>query len=420
MNVILLSGGSGRRLWPLSNDVRSKQFIKIFKKSDGTYESMVQRMYRKIREFDPFGTITIATAQSQVSALKNQLGLDIDISVEPSRKDTFPAIALAVAYLRDVKRIQGQDAVVVCPVDPYVDASYFEMLVKMERYVKSSGSKLVLMGIEPTYPSEKYGYIIPNEQGYLFKEKPPKDVAQKYMEQGAMWNAGVFAFKLQYVLEKAQEVYGFSDYNSLYKKFSVLEKISFDYAVVEQEKSIEVVPFSGEWKDLGTWNTLTEAMPENIIGYAKMNATCDNVHIVNELDIPILAMGLRDVVISASADGIIVSDKFQSSFIKPYVDEIVQPIMFAEKSWGTYQVINVQKESLTVLVTLKAGQKMNYHSHKFREELWTVIEGAGKVVLDGCLETVEVGSVISIKPEVKHTIFAETDLMKYRWEKISV
>ena len=100
MNIILLSGGSGKRLWPLSNDVRSKQFIKLFKNNDG-YESMVQRVYRQVTTVDADAKITIATSKSQASAIKNQLGEKASICVEPCRRDTFPAIALAAAYLHD-------------------------------------------------------------------------------------------------------------------------------------------------------------------------------------------------------------------------------------------------------------------------------------------------------------------------------
>lgn len=105
MNIILLSGGSGKRLWPLSNDVRSKQFIKIFRKEDGSYESMVQRMYRGITTVDKDANVTIATSKTQVSAIHNQLGNEVGISVEPCRRDTFPAIALATAYLHDVRGV---------------------------------------------------------------------------------------------------------------------------------------------------------------------------------------------------------------------------------------------------------------------------------------------------------------------------
>ena len=120
MNIILLSGGSGKRLWPLSNDVRSKQFIKLFK-NDDEYESMVQRVYRQITTVDADAKITIATSKSQASAIKNQLGEKASICVEPCRRDTFPAIALAAAYLHDELGVDENEAVVVCPVDPYVD-----------------------------------------------------------------------------------------------------------------------------------------------------------------------------------------------------------------------------------------------------------------------------------------------------------
>ena len=123
MNIILLSGGSGKRLWPLSNDVRSKQFIKLFKNND-EYESMVQRVYRQVTTVDADAKITIATSKSQASAIKNQLGEKASICVEPCRRDTFPAIALTAAYLHDELGVAEDEAVVVCPVDPYVDNTW--------------------------------------------------------------------------------------------------------------------------------------------------------------------------------------------------------------------------------------------------------------------------------------------------------
>ncbi|MGN0265070.1 MAG: sugar phosphate nucleotidyltransferase, partial [Oliverpabstia sp.] len=377
MNIVLLSGGSGKRLWPLSNDIRSKQFIKIFQDGNGNYESMVQRVFRQIRTADPEAKITIATSRSQVSAIHNQLGDHVGVSVEPYRRDTFPAIALATAYLTDVQGIDPEESVVVCPVDPYVEADYFEALKQLAAQAEKGESNLVLMGIEPTYPSEKYGYIIPVSKEPVtavstFKEKPTKDVAEDYIRQGALWNGGVFAYKLKYVLDKAHELMDFTDYQDLYDKYETLTKISFDYAVVEKEKRIQVMRFGGSWKDLGTWNTLTEAMEENVVGNGILNEKCTGVHIINEMDVPVLAMGLHDVVISASPEGILVSDKEQSSYIKPFVDGIEQRVMFAEKSWGSFKVIDVESQSLTIKVTLNTGHSMNYHSHQHRDEVWVV------------------------------------------------
>lgn len=407
MNIILLSGGSGKRLWPLSNDIRSKQFIKIFKKENGEYESMVQRIYGQIKTVDPDAIVTVATSKSQVSAIHNQLGMEVGISVEPCRRDTFAAIALATAYLHDVQGVPETEAVVVCPVDPYVDLSYFQCVNDLYEEACHGDKNLVLMGIEPTYPSEKYGYIKPDgKSGYSFTEKPTMEKAQEYISQGALWNGGVFAYKLNYVLEKSRELLGTDDYHTLFANYSDLKKISFDYAVVEAETSIEVLRYSGQWKDLGTWNTLTEAMEEPVIGDGRLNEKCENVHIINELGIPVLGMGLKNVVISASPEGILVSDKEQSSYIKPFVDAIDQQIMFAEKSWGSYRVLDVEEGSMTVKVTLNPNHKMNYHSHMYRDEVWTVISGSGKTIVDGMEQLVKPGDVITMASGCKHTVIA--------------
>ncbi len=415
MNIILLSGGSGKRLWPLSNDVRSKQFIKIFRDENGEYESMVQRMYRSIKKIDTDANITIATAKTQVSELLNQLGEDIGISVEPCRRDTFPAIALATSYLHDVQGVSEDETVVVCPVDPYVNADYFEALKKLDQLAGEGISNLTLMGIEPTYPSEKYGYIIPEDKNDVsrvvtFREKPDAETAAGYIAQGALWNGGVFAYKAGYVLQRAHELIDFKDYSDLYGKYETLTKISFDYAVVEKENNIRVMRFSGDWKDLGTWNTLTEAMNENVVGDAVLNQTCENVHVLNSLDVPILCMGLKDVVVSASPEGILVSDKEQSSYIKPFVDKFDDQVMFAEKSWGSYLVLDVEDESMTIKITLNPGHSMNYHSHNRRDEVWTVISGRGRTVVDGMEQPVKAGDVITMAAGCKHTVFADTEL----------
>lgn len=415
MNIILLSGGSGRRLWPLSNDVRSKQFIQIFKKEDGGLESMVQRVYRQIRRADREANVIIATSKSQVSSIHSQLGDNVGISVEPCRRDTFPAIALATAYLHDIRGISEEEAVVVCPVDPYVEDSYFEMLKSLGAQASKGEANLVLMGIAPSYPSEKYGYIIPEDRAELsaarsFKEKPDVETAKEYIARGALWNGGVFAYKMKYVLDKARELTGFGSYDDLFAGYEDLEKISFDYAVAEKEPKIQVMRYAGEWKDLGTWNTLTEAMNETAVGNAILNETCENVHVINELDVPILCMGMKDAVISASPEGILVSDKGQSSYIKPFVDKMEQQVMFAEKSWGSFRVIDVEDDSMTLKVILKPGHKMNYHSHRYRDEIWNVLAGTGKVIIDGMAQSVGAGDVVTMQAGCRHTIIAETEL----------
>ena len=401
------------RLWPLSNEIRSKQFLKLLEGPDGEPESMIMRVYRQASRVAPGVRIVVATGKKQISAIRNQLGDRVDICVEPDRRDTFPAICLAASFLADERKMPGEEPVIICPVDPYVEDSYFEAFAEMAALAAENRAALTLLGLEPTYPSEKYGYIIPEDGERVsrvaaFKEKPDLSTARQYLAQGALWNGGVFACRLDYLLEKAHERLDFTDYRDLYGRYADQEKISFDYAVAEREDRIQVLRYSGTWKDLGTWNTLTEAMEGHILGKATLNETCENTHVVNELNVPILCMGCKDMVVAASGDGILVSDKGQSGYIKPYVDRIRQQVMYAEKSWGSFTVLDVQEGSMTIKVELMPGHNLYYHSHEHRDEVWTVAQGQGRVILDGVQQKVGPGDVVSMPAGCRHTVFADS------------
>lgn len=414
IHYVLLSGGSGMRLWPLSNEIRSKQFLRIFKGEDGSYHSMVQRVYRQLLAADPAADVTVATSRRQVSALLNHLGEGVSICAEPCRRDTFPAIALAASFLHDQKGVSPEEPVVICPVDPFVEDDYF-CAMKDLAMLPDDQCNMAVLGIHPTYPSEKYGYVIPVDDQPVsevrsFREKPDKETAAQFIAQGALWNAGVFACRLSYLLGQAREQLGSDRYTELRNGYDRLPKISFDYAVAEKEPAIRILRYNGSWRDIGTWNTLTEAMEENVIGDATLSDSCENVHVVSDLDLPILCMGLKNMIVSASPDGILISDKEQSSYIKPYVDQIAGKVMFAEKSWGSFRVIDVEDGSLTIKVTLMAGHQMNYHSHAHREEIWNVISGEGCAIVDGRRRDVGPGDVVMLPVGSRHMITAHTDL----------
>ena len=338
----------------------------------------------------------------------------MNISIEPCRRDTFPAIALVSAYLHEVRGLPLDEAVAICPADPYVDEDYFCAILRLLKEAEREGSaNLVLMGIEPTYPSEKYGYIMPTTQEprsmvLSFKEKPDKERAAEYIEQGALWNSGVFAFKLGYALDKARELLNYTDYEELFNRYEELSKISFDYAVVEKEPAITVQRYSGTWLDIGTWNTLAEVMSEHTIGRVTLDETSTNVHVVNTLPMPILCMGLKDVVVAASPEGILIADNERSSAMKPYAERLHTPVMYAEKSWGEFRIIDAETESLTIKITLSPGRSLTYHLHERRDETWTVIEGRGWVKLDGNEFAVAEGQTVRIPRGSFHTIRAET------------
>ncbi len=417
MNIVLLSGGSGKRLWPLSNEIRSKQFLKLLSDANGGHESMVQRVYRQITQAGIQANIVVATSATQVESIRGQLPDDVDVVVEPERRNTFPAIVLAASYLESRKQMDPEETVIVLPVDPYVEVAYFETFQQMDARVQQGGADLVLMGIKPSYPSEKYGYIIPGEGGSVagFKEKPSEASAKMLIEQGALWNAGVFAFKLKYLMKIADNYVDSRDFDDVVAHYESLKKDSFDYEVVEKADALAVIPYNGEWKDIGTWNTLTEEMQEESIGDVVMGEACTNTHVINELSIPVVALGTQNLVIAAGQDGILVSDKHKSSYIKPYVENIDNRPMYEERRWGEYKVYDYSQyadgtKSLTKHVTINAGCAQDYHVHRYKDEVITVANGEGELVVDGCLIKLSRGDSISIRRGQKHAIRAFQDL----------
>lgn len=418
MHIILLSGGSGKRLWPLSNEVRSKQFLKLFQNENEEKESMLQRMHRQIRESGLETPVIVTTSSAQADALQGQLGNVVETVVEPYRRDTFPAISLSAMYLSEVKECSDDEVVVVLPVDPFTELSYFQLLPKMEKIIAQNKANIALMGITPTYPSEKYGYIVPEKKDNIlkvsrFQEKPDGSTAEQLISQNAFWNGGVFAFRLGYLKKIIGEYGDFQGYEDLFHRYDELPKISFDYEVVEKEPSIAVVPFQGIWKDLGTWNTLAEEIKEDQ-GFVIKGEGTENTQIINELSIPIVALGCENMVIAASPDGILVSDKEKSSFMKPYVESFEFRPMYEEKGWGTYRVLDYSihrngKKSLTKELFLKENSHISYHKHNLRQEVWTLTTGKALFLCDDVLSIVTEGDVLAIAQGQKHSLHALSD-----------
>lgn len=424
MQLVLLSGGSGKRLWPLSNNARSKQFLPLLEKEDGTMESMVQRVVRQVREAHLTDDITLATNASQLDIIINQLGDSVSVVTEPERRDTFPAIALASGYLKLKKGCPDDEVVVIMPCDPYTEAGYFETIGRMVRCVEADVAELVLMGITPTYPSEKYGYVVPvtdhlKVEGSMavskFTEKPNVERARELLGMGALWNGGVFAFRLGYMMEIAQRYVKADSFEEMRSRYSEFPKISFDYEVAEKADSVAVLPYSGQWKDLGTWNTLTDELHHHIIGNAVMGPRCTNTHVINELQYPIYVDGMEDTVIAASPDGIIVCRKKYTEDIKKAVDHLTPRPMYEERRWGSYRVIDDTtyadgRHSLTKSLTINAGKNISYQVHRHRSEAWTIVEGEGIFVLDGLEKRVGPGETVVIPVNHYHALKALTTL----------
>ncbi|MFT8872091.1 MAG: sugar phosphate nucleotidyltransferase [Sporolactobacillus sp.] len=420
MRLVLLSGGSGKRLWPLSNDARSKQFLRVLEDDDKQLRSMVQRVFNQLKRVGLEGSTVVATGKGQAEILQDQLGDEVPLIIEPERRDTFPAIALAAAYLYSVAEASLDDMVAVLPVDPYVDIDFFQRVLDLQPLLERSGAELALMGVKPTYPSEKYGYIVPKKYtaaDYIevdhFTEKPDRVHAEQLIAEQALWNCGVFAFRLGYVIDKLKALQLPLAYESLTADFAKLPKISFDYEVVEQAQNIVALSYDGFWKDLGTWNTLTEEMATQQIGRGIISEDCENTHLINELDLPVTVIGVSNAVVAVSPDGILVSDKDQSPRVKEVMKGFDQRPMFEERHWGSYRVLDFtsyvknHEEVLTKKIQIKRGQNISYHSHRMRQEVWTIMRGRGQYAENGVIRSIKPGDVVIIKAGTLHAIFAE-------------
>lgn len=422
IHLILLSGGSGKRLWPLSNESRSKQFLKVLRDEKGNHVSMIQRVFGQIAQVPAEIDVTIATGGGQETSIRSQLGMTgYNLVLEPERRDTAPAIMLACAYLDVDRNADHGDTVVVMPIDTYADQAYYNSILDLDEIVQNDDADLVLLGVEPTYPSEKYGYIVPGSLSgnarkvAEFKEKPNVDQAATLIARGALWNCGVFAFKLGFLRALSKPYLNLATYEEHLEGYSQLPKNSFDYEVVEHASSVAVVPYSGMWKDLGTWNTLTEEMSESVSGRAIVSDAV-NVHVVNETGLPMVVSGISDAVVVATHDGILACSKVTSTGIKDLVEAVSESRpMYEKRRWGEYRVLDSGiypdgAKALTKELVIKAGCQLSYQRHSSRAEYWTIVSGSGQVVLDGLVQDVRAGSSIKVPPTQLHAARAFDNL----------
>lgn len=424
MKLILLSGGSGKRLWPLSNDSRSKQFLKVLRNQNQQLESMLQRVWSQLKSAGLDGSIYVATSKSQSEIIQSQLDSSVRLIVEPERRDTFPAIALACIYLHSVVKAGANEMVCVLPVDSYTENHFYSRLKELEQLSAESDYEMILIGVKPDHPSEKYGYIVPDEEigmgsckrVKMFVEKPQKHRAQTLMmEENALWNCGIFAFKLGYMVSLLQDRGIPVQYEKLRSAYDTLPKTSFDYEIVEKADKLAVYPYSGSWKDLGSWETLTEELDTSLLGKGTISESCRNTHVINELDIPVKVISLSNIVIAASPDGILVSDKSASSKIKDLINETDQRLMYEERRWGSYRVLDYANdrsgnERLTKKIIVHAGKNPSYQIHHSRKEVWTILSGKGIFAINDQLIHVSAGDVLQIPPGAGHSMKAMTEL----------
>lgn len=423
MRIVLLCGGSGKRLWPLSNEIRSKVFLKLLKSETGVRESMIERICRQLDEAGLLQSMCIVTHHSQVEITRNYVGEHIPILAEPYKRGTFTAIAYAVSYLHEKLQADLSETICVIPVDTFADTAFFQLLLRFPDVLLHSKADLALLGTKPTHPSNQFGYIVPvlpkenNEYFFIhqFIEKPNEQTSSQLIEHHAMWNCGVFAFPLRFMLTFLKDNGHPTQVENWLANYEHLANISFDREVVEHTLPAVAMGYNGYWNDLGSWRALSGHFENKVIGSGRISEDSPNTHLINELQYPIEIIGVSDLIVAASSDGILIANKDKSNQIKERLEHVRQIPMYLEKRWGSYQILNYWKdetgnEVMIKLVKLIHGKYTSYHQHLERQEIVTIVTGSAEILMEGKLYKLQASDVLQIPAGNKHGIKAVTDL----------
>ena len=429
MYGLILAGGSGSRLWPLSRELYPKQLINLQDK-----ESLLQATFERIAKCISEENIISMTGVKHLSNVKYQLSSLAKNTVvlsEPISKNTAPAIALAAKYVLDKYKVDP--VILVVPSDHLIsDNESFVKTVKEGEKIAEKGY-IVTFGIKPTYPETGYGYINVTSESILdgvkvnkFVEKPNEELAKKYIADGNYyWNSGIFMFKASTLLEevkkyspeisKVLEEFDFSESDEI--PFTIYDKmpsISIDYAVMEKSDKIALIKFDGGWNDLGSWKSIYDVSEKDKDGNVKIGHVLDEgsknslMYSSSKL---VATIGLENIVVVETEDAILAcrADKTQDvkkvfETLKKQNDNTHLVHKTVYRPWGFYTVLAEGNGFLTKMIQVNPGQKLSVQSHNFRSEHWVVLEGTAKVVLEGKELILSPGHSIDIPLKAIHSL----------------
>lgn len=425
---IILAGGSGSRLWPLSRELYPKQLLNI--NSD---KSLLQSTFERLMTFMPAENIVSVTNTKHTANVKLQLenlSSNPKVLSEPLAKNTAPAIAAAVKFIQSKEE---DPIILVVPSDHLIKNNRnFQETVKKGAVLAEEGY-IVTFGIEPDYPETGYGYINvlkqPIHDGFKVKEfveKPDVKTAQKYVDAKTYyWNSGIFMFKASTMVEEiknlAPEIFNvmkefdFSDSSIIeYNVFDKMPSISIDYSIMEKSQKIALVKLESDWNDLGSWQSIYDVSNKDknnnvMIGHVlDENSKNSLVYASSKL---VATVGLDDIVLVETEDAILACKKDKTQDVKKIFDKLKQQNdnthlvhKTVYRPWGFYTVLAQGSGFLTKLIHVGKDQKLSVQSHNHRSEHWVVLSGKAKVILDGEEHILEAGRSIDIPLKAVHSL----------------
>ncbi|MFX3649772.1 MAG: sugar phosphate nucleotidyltransferase [Paenibacillus sp.] len=423
MHIVLLCGGSGKRLWPISNELRSKLFVDILPSPDGGRESMISRVCRQLDSSCLTDSTLIISHQDQANITARHTQGKIPVIGEPYKRGTFTAAALATLYLQSFRMAKNDDVICIAPADVFAGEDFFSSFQLLPDILKQSQADIALIGTRPTHASEQYGYILPGEEecnAYShitqFIEKPEATIAETLLQRGALWNCGVYAFTVAFMISHIKKMGLPVHYDQLLSLYEALPERSFDKQVAEKAQRAVVLPYKGVWQDIGSWDTLCAQLDSHVFGHGGISGSSSDSYIINELPYPIQVIDVPGIIAAASPDGILIANKNNSNEIKAQLGSLPLKPMYGEATWGSYRVIesSLEDENTTVTtlnITVLPGKNIGLNWNKTGCRAWTVLAGSGQVLVNGKVMQVSMGNQFAITKESLFSILAETRMV---------
>lgn len=418
MHTILLCGGSGQRLWPLSGRIRSKMFLQLLPAPDGGAESMIERVCRQLRHAGLDDSLWFVAHQDQAGLIRRYTGDRYPVIGEPHKRGTFTAAALGALHLYAAGTAKPDDIICVAPADMYADENFFTQFHEFTNILAASQAELALLGTRPAYPSDQYGYIVPGQgpadnyaQVLSFEEKPESARAKELVQAGALWNCGVFAFPLRVMLSHLESMGLPADPAALMEQYSSLPVRSFDKEVAERSAGAVVIPHEGEWCDLGSWGTLTARLQTQVKGNGAVWGEARDTHIVNELDIPLHVIGVPGIAAIASPEGILIAAKEEANAIKDILQKSpAGEQRYGETGWGSFTILDRTEDgpdlAVTLCLSLLPDREVPELPCRHTSKCWMILSGCGEVTVKGHTAAASAGGVFAIARGEKHTLRA--------------
>ena len=419
---VILAGGSGSRLWPLSRELYPKQLLNLYAE-----KSLLQSTFERLNKFIPAENIISVTNSKHHANVKMQLGEMSENSIilsEPISKNTAPAIALSVKYI--IENTDEDEIVLVVPSDLLIenDEKFAQTVEEAKRFAQEG--KIVTFGVKPDYPETGFGYICSEDGNVIsFTEKPDKLTAQSFIEKGNYyWNSGIFMFKVSTIIQELEQYcpeissvirnISCADKTAPFTEFEKMPCISIDYALMEKSKNIAMIELQSDWKDLGSWKSIYEVSPKDnnnnvFVGHV-LDKDSKNSFVYSSSKL-VATIGLEDTVIVETEDAILACKKDKTQEVKQVYETLKQQhdgTQLVHKTvyrpWGFYTVIAEGKGFQTKLIHVNQGQKLSVQSHNHRSEHWVVLSGMAKVVLEGKDHILSPGHSIDIAVKAIHSL----------------